>query len=140
MSTLKRLNIAQSAVSDLTPLKGLKLERITLTPENIKTGMEVIREMSSLSQILTSMQGPGQSAADFWKKYDDGVWSSDPESDKDNQSDAPEETPQESANKPDSDSEPTGTESPSENKESKADGSKSGEEVQADGSNSSPDQ
>ncbi|GAB5444069.1 MAG: hypothetical protein Fues2KO_44180 [Fuerstiella sp.] len=78
MTTLKRLNIAQTAVTDLTPLKGLTLERITLTPDRIENGIEVLRSMPSLSQILTTMQGPGQSAAQFWAKYDEGVWDEDP--------------------------------------------------------------
>ncbi|MEQ9408937.1 MAG: hypothetical protein RIK87_14465 [Fuerstiella sp.] len=79
MSTLKRLNIADTPIQDLTPLQGLKLERITLTPDNIQSGIQVLRDMPSLTQILTSMQGPGQSAADFWQKYDAGVWDKTPE-------------------------------------------------------------
>ena len=75
MMTLRRLNIANTPVTDLTPLKGLKLERITLTPETITSGMEVLRDMSSLTQILTSMYTETrQSAAEFWQKYDAGVW------------------------------------------------------------------
>lgn len=78
MQTLKRLNIAQSGVTDVTPLKGLNLERITLTPETITTGMEVLREMPSLSQIQTSMYAEArQSASEFWTKFDSGVWKKD---------------------------------------------------------------
>lgn len=77
MTSLRRLNIAQTAVSDLTPLKSLKLQRITLTPENITVGIEVIRDMPSLDQILTTMEGnPRQSSVEFWQKYDAGVWDS----------------------------------------------------------------
>lgn len=75
MSTLRRLNIVDTPISDLTPLKGLQLERITLTPANIKTGIEVLRDMPTLSQILTTMEGnPRQAAAEFWQKYDAGVF------------------------------------------------------------------
>lgn len=72
---LQRLNIAETAVSDLTPLKGLKLQRITLTPDRIQSGMEVLRDMKSLTQIQTSMNEP-MSTVDFWKRFDLGVWKS----------------------------------------------------------------
>lgn len=74
MATLKRLNIADTTIADLTPLKGIQLQRITLTPQNIKTGMEILKAMPSLTEIKTSMQAPAQSAAQFWEKYDAGVW------------------------------------------------------------------
>lgn len=72
-SKLVRLNIAESAVADLSPLQGLRLQRITLTPERITSGMEVLRGMESLKQIQTSINEP-MSAADFWKRYDLGVY------------------------------------------------------------------
>lgn len=72
---LQRLNIAETPVSDLTPLKGLKLQRITLTPGRIQSGMEVLRDMKSLTQIQTTMNEP-MSAVDFWKRFDLGVWKS----------------------------------------------------------------
>jgi hypothetical protein len=75
MTTLKRLNIVNTPITDLTPLKDLRLERIALTPQTITTGIEVLRSMPSLTQILTTMEGnPQQSAADFWHKFDTGVW------------------------------------------------------------------
>ena len=78
MATLERLNISQTPVKDVSPLKGLtRLQRITLTPENIDTGLEVLRELPALTEILTSMEGPRQSAAEFWAKYDAGVWEKD---------------------------------------------------------------
>jgi hypothetical protein len=70
---LVRLNIAESAVTDVSPLQGLRLQRITLTPERITGGMEVLRGMASLKQIQTSINEP-MSAADFWKRYDLGVY------------------------------------------------------------------
>lgn len=70
---LLRLNIAESQVSDLTPLQGLRLQRVTLSPERITAGMELLRGMSSLKQIQTSISEP-MSAADFWKRYDLGVY------------------------------------------------------------------
>ncbi len=75
MTTLKRLNIAETPIADLSPLKGLSLERITLTPQTITTGMELLRTMPSLVHIQTSTDGDSQSAAQFWQKFDAGVWS-----------------------------------------------------------------
>ena len=74
MKTLKRLNISKTPITDISPLQGLDLQRITLSPETVKTGIEVLRSMPSLNEILTTMEGPRQSATDFWKKYDAGVW------------------------------------------------------------------
>jgi hypothetical protein len=73
MITLRRLNIASSAVTDVTPLKDLRLERIVLSPEKIETGMHVLRDMKSLVLIQTSM-AEERSAESFWKSYDLGVW------------------------------------------------------------------
>ncbi|MDG1896083.1 MAG: hypothetical protein P8J37_14365 [Fuerstiella sp.] len=80
MTSLKRLNIAQTPITDVSPLQGLKLERITVTPETVTSGMEVLRDMPSLGQILTTMEGESrQSAAEFWQKYDAGVWKDSPD-------------------------------------------------------------
>jgi len=76
MSSLKRLNIVNTQITDLTPLKDLQLERIAFTPQSIITGIDVLRNMPRLSQILTTMEGnPQQSATEFWQKYDAGVYS-----------------------------------------------------------------
>jgi len=71
MDSLKRLNIAGSQITDLTPLKGLRLQRLVFTPERIRTGMEIVRNMASLTELGTSFEtrmGP----ADFWKRLDAG--------------------------------------------------------------------
>ena len=73
MTSLRRLNIADTPVTDLTPLRGLKLERLTFSPDRITAGIEVIREMSSLAEIQPTVETPIR-AADFWKRYDLGVW------------------------------------------------------------------
>jgi internalin A len=80
MTSLRRLNIAHTPITDVSPLKGLKLERITVTPGTVTKGMEVLRDMPSLGQILTTIGGDSrQSAAEFWQKYDAGVWKETPE-------------------------------------------------------------
>lgn len=73
ISTLKRLNIAKSSVSDLSPLAGLSLERIVLSPERIRTGIDTIRNMKSLVYIQTEIE-QNLEAGEFWKRYDLGIW------------------------------------------------------------------
>ena len=74
ITTLKRLNVADTEVTDLRPLRHLQLERLILTPERITAGFEVIRSMSSLVQIQPEVETE-MSAQEFWKRYDLGVWS-----------------------------------------------------------------
>ena len=89
VASLKRLNIADTKVTDLSPLAGLSLERIVLSPERIRTGIDTIRAMKSLNYIQTSIE-EDLSADEFWKRFDLGVWddSKQPPSDT---SDAPSE-------------------------------------------------
>ena len=77
MTTLKRLNMADTEVRDLRPLKKLQLERLILTPERITAGFEVIRSMSSLVQIQPEVETE-MTAQEFWKRYDLGVWTPSP--------------------------------------------------------------
>ena len=76
MTTLRRLNVAGTKVSDLRPVTGLKLERIFLSPEQITEGMDELREIQSLGRIGTSHEH-NFAAARFWESYDVGAW--DPE-------------------------------------------------------------
>jgi Leucine-rich repeat (LRR) protein len=73
MSSLKRLNIALTQVTDLSPLAGLSLERIVLSPERIRAGIDAIRNMKSLVEIQTTVE-QNQAADEFWKRYDLGIW------------------------------------------------------------------
>ena len=73
MSGLKRLNIANTPVTDLSPLANLSLERIILSPERIRTGIEAVRNMKSLVYIQTSVE-QDLAADEFWKRYDLGIW------------------------------------------------------------------
>lgn len=76
MTSLKRLNIAETEVTDLSPLAGLELERIIFTPGKITAGMEAIRNMSSLRAIDTSFEGNDRpmSPPEFWERYDAGEY------------------------------------------------------------------
>ena len=73
MRTLRRLNIAGTQVSDVRPVTGLKLERIFLSPGQITAGMDELRQIPSLDRIGTSHEH-NFAAADFWERYDQGVW------------------------------------------------------------------
>ena len=70
--TLKSLNLVRTKASDLTPLKGLTLEDIRLTPGKITArGFDVLRKMKSLRTIGTEYN-LGWSPAEFWARYEKG--------------------------------------------------------------------
>ena len=74
MTSLQRLNIAGTAVTDLTPLAGLPLTRLILTPSRITTGLEVVRRMQTLTELDVTFREPSRlSPADFWRRYDAGT-------------------------------------------------------------------
>jgi hypothetical protein len=54
----------------LTPLDGMKLTFISITPKNIQKGMEVLRRMNSLKTIAVGLDA--LPADVFWKRYDAG--------------------------------------------------------------------
>nr|MDQ3625132.1 hypothetical protein [Verrucomicrobiota bacterium] len=71
IKSLRRLHIAETRVHDLTPLRGLSLERLIFTPSQIKTGLEVVRGMPSLQELGTTLEG--KIAPDgFWRLLDAG--------------------------------------------------------------------
>ncbi len=63
--TLKRLHIGGTKVTDLSPLKGIQLERLIFTPQDITVGMDIVRQMASLKEIGTTLEGR-TSPARFW--------------------------------------------------------------------------
>ena len=69
---LTALGISGTKVTALEPLAGMPLEKLLFTPENIKTGMDVIRDMQSLQVLANNDEEwrKHQTAADFWKKHD----------------------------------------------------------------------
>jgi Leucine-rich repeat (LRR) protein len=68
---LKVLRIDNTGITDLTPLKGMALEEIRLTPKNITKGLDILREMKSLKTIGISWE-QGWPAAEFWKRSGKG--------------------------------------------------------------------
>ncbi len=70
-TTLKRLHIARTEVTDLSPLQWMNLTRLIFTPNRIKTGIEHARDMPGLTEIgidFNQRLPPAQ----FWPKYDAG--------------------------------------------------------------------
>ena len=76
MTSLKRLNIAGTNVTDLRPVAELRLERIILSPAQISQGLEVLRDIPSLGQIWTSHENQ-MTSAQFWERCDIGAWKAD---------------------------------------------------------------
>jgi internalin A len=69
MSSLRRLHIGRTPVSDLTPLKNLKLTRLIFSPKSIRVGLESIRTMKTLIEVGTTLDAR-MPPAQFWQLYD----------------------------------------------------------------------
>jgi internalin A len=69
MTSLKRLHIGGTPVSDITPLGNLRLERLIFTPGNIKKGLDAARGMKTLQEIGTTLE-TRMSPQQFWQQYD----------------------------------------------------------------------
>lgn len=68
---LIHLWIDNTDITDLTPLQGMRLEEIRLTPKKITRGLDILRDMKSLKTIGTDFN-QSWAAAEFWKRYDKG--------------------------------------------------------------------
>jgi hypothetical protein len=68
---LTGLWIDNTSITDLTPLQGMSLEDIRLTPKNITKGLDILREMKSLKTIGIEWN-QSWPAAEFWQRYDKG--------------------------------------------------------------------
>jgi Leucine-rich repeat (LRR) protein len=68
---LQRLHIGETNVSDLTPLKGLRLTRLVFDPDDIKSGMDVVKAIPTITEIGSKFED-GQNdlkpAAVFWQE------------------------------------------------------------------------
>jgi Leucine-rich repeat (LRR) protein len=63
--------IQDTAITDLTPLQGMPLEEIRLTPKNITRGLDILRDMKRLKTIGIAWN-QAWPAAEFWERYDKG--------------------------------------------------------------------
>ncbi len=68
---LRLLWINNTRITDLTPLQGMPLENICLTPKNITKGLDILRGMTSLKTIGIDWN-QSWPAAEFWERYDKG--------------------------------------------------------------------
>ncbi|HEX4130375.1 MAG TPA: LamG-like jellyroll fold domain-containing protein [Pirellulales bacterium] len=68
---LDYVGCAGTLVSDLSPLAGARLREVHFTPQNITTGLDVIRRMETIKTIVVD-ENQKFSPAEFWKKYDAG--------------------------------------------------------------------
>jgi Leucine-rich repeat (LRR) protein len=70
---LSSIELNDTQVSDLSPLKGMNLTMVLFTPKNITEGLDVIRQMKSLTNIGIGWGDKDQFPPDeFWHKYDAG--------------------------------------------------------------------
>jgi hypothetical protein len=69
MASLKRLHIGETPVSDISPLKTLQLERLIFTPENIRKGLDVVRNMKTLTEIGTTLE-TRMPPEQFWSRHE----------------------------------------------------------------------
>ena len=70
---LRQLLIQNTGITDLTPLQGMPLEEIRLTPKNITKGLDLLHDMKSLKTIGISWESDKVwPAAEFWERYDKG--------------------------------------------------------------------
>jgi hypothetical protein len=68
---LRMLSIQDTGITDLTPLEGMPLEEIRLTPKNITRGLDILRDMKSLKTIGVDWN-QSWPAAEFWDRYAKG--------------------------------------------------------------------
>ncbi len=68
---LVHLSLERSKVTDLSALQRLSLEHVAFTPANIAKGIDLLRQMKSVTQIGTAWNAE-LPPEEFWKKYDAG--------------------------------------------------------------------
>jgi Leucine-rich repeat (LRR) protein len=69
---LKILICDATNVSDLAPLHGMPLTSLAFTPAKITHGIEVVRNMKSVTILRISGHSDQLAPAEFWQKYDAG--------------------------------------------------------------------
>jgi serine/threonine protein kinase len=65
------LVIYKTGITDLSPLQGMPLETIRLTPKNITQGLDILGDMKRLKTIGIDYN-QAWPAAEFWQRYDKG--------------------------------------------------------------------
>jgi len=82
---LERLHIARTPVEDLRPLAWLRLTRLVFTPSRIKEGLDVVRRMPTLREIGTAFGEEDRGLESdlrpphlFWQEFDAGRFQNGP--------------------------------------------------------------
>jgi hypothetical protein len=68
---LKVLWIDNTGITELTPLQGMPLGDLRLTPKNITRGLTILRNTKSLKTVGID-HSQSWPAAEFWQRYDKG--------------------------------------------------------------------
>jgi len=71
--SLRRLHIGRTQVTDLTPIKWLKLTRLIFTPARIEKGIGFARDMETLREIGPSFE-QRMPPPQFWRMYEAGAF------------------------------------------------------------------
>jgi tetratricopeptide (TPR) repeat protein/predicted Ser/Thr protein kinase len=71
---MRDLFIQNTSVSDLTPVHSMPIERLVITPHKIHTGLKELRGRPGLRHIADGTSMAGQSAEEFWRRYDAGLY------------------------------------------------------------------
>ncbi|MBD3672629.1 MAG: hypothetical protein HUJ26_03790 [Planctomycetaceae bacterium] len=71
LKSLQRLNMEDCEIDDLSPLEDLPLTRLIFYPANVKQGLEMIRNKSSIQELGTDFDSR-MPPAQFWAKYEAG--------------------------------------------------------------------
>jgi eukaryotic-like serine/threonine-protein kinase len=67
------ITMANTTVTDLSPLRRMDLKRVAFSPNQIRSGMDVLRRMKKLQDVRVSWQeNKVYTPEEFWKKYDAG--------------------------------------------------------------------
>jgi internalin A len=68
MTTLQRLHIGETRVADLTPIAGLALKRLIFDPTTARGSLDSIRNMASLNELGTTLEGRTK-PEQFWQLH-----------------------------------------------------------------------
>ena len=69
---LELLFCDDTEITDFSPVEGMRLTNLNFTPRKISQGIDVVRQMSTLTSIGLGWGTKPFSPEEFWKKYDAG--------------------------------------------------------------------
>ena len=72
LPVLQRLHIGDTLIEDLTPLDGLNLTRLVFSPDRIKKGLNIVRNLHGLREIGTAFDDQRRDLTSpelFWQNF-----------------------------------------------------------------------